>query len=79
MQLVTIGAKYQIVIPKEIRKKNKNIKPGNKVAVKSLNGERITIIPVKKNWSDENYGSLKKYWQGKNMLAEVEKIRNEWD
>lgn len=78
MQLVTIGAKYQIVIPKEVRKKNKGIKPGNKVSVRS-SGETITVVPVKKNWSDENYGSLKKYWHGKNMLAEVEKIRNEWD
>ncbi len=79
MQIVTVGAKYQIVIPKETRKKIKGIKPGNKVTVKSVNGGVITVTPVEKNWADENYGAFKKYWKGRNIIAEVEKMRDEWD
>lgn len=33
MQIVTVGANYEIVIPKEIREKIKGIKPGAKMSV----------------------------------------------
>ncbi len=78
MYQVTIGSKYQIVIPKEVRKKVSGIRPGNKVAIQSSEDGVIIVKSVKQSWSDENYGSLKKYWQGRDMVGAVEKIRNEW-
>lgn len=72
----TIGTKYQIVIPKEIRQQLK-IEPGSKLNVDALDEHTIELRVVPKNWSDANFGALKKYWQGIDMIGEVEKIRNE--
>lgn len=72
----TIGSKYQMVIPKEIRKEM-NIKPGDKLYIDTVDNNTIYLIVPQKNWADQNYGALKKYWQGINMIEEVEKIRNE--
>ncbi|OGE64803.1 hypothetical protein A3I48_01580 [Candidatus Daviesbacteria bacterium RIFCSPLOWO2_02_FULL_36_7] len=72
----TVGTKYQIVIPKEIRQQLK-IKQGSKLNVDVLDEHTIELRVVPKNWSDQNYGALKKYWQGINMTEEVEKIRDE--
>lgn len=76
MQLVTVGAKYQVVIPKSIRKNIKAIQPGSKVGVQ-LSDEGITLKPIPKNWSDLNYGKFKKYLKGAD--EEVEKMRDEWE
>lgn len=72
----TIGSKYQMVIPKEIRKEM-NIKPGDKLYVDAVNNDTIYLIIPQKNWAERNYGALKKYWKGIDMASEVEKIRNE--
>jgi AbrB family looped-hinge helix DNA binding protein len=45
MNIITISPKYQIVIPKNIRKKL-NIKPGQKFQVLEYKG-RIELIPQK--------------------------------
>lgn len=72
----TVGSKYQLVIPKEIREKM-NLKPGDKLYADILNRDTIYLMVPKKNWANRNYGALKKYWQGVDMIEEVEKIRNE--
>lgn len=74
---VTIGSKYQIVIPKAVRDKVKGIKPGGKVNVQFSDDSSITIKPTTQNWSDVNYGKYKKYLIG--AATEVEKMRNEWE
>lgn len=76
MELVTVGSKYQIVIPKKVRKEIKTIQPGNKMGVQSTS-EGILLKPVSQNWSDLNYGRFKKYLQG--AAEEVEKMRDEWE
>lgn len=76
MQLVTIGTKYQIVIPKKVREKLKAIQPGNKMGVQSTS-EGVMLKPLSQNWSDLNYGRFKKYLKG--AAEEVEKMRDEWD
>lgn len=78
MQQVTVGRKYQIVIPKQVRKKILGLKPGAKVIVRSMDNGAIAVKPVKSNWSDENYGALKKYWRS-DVIKEVEKMRDEWE
>jgi AbrB family looped-hinge helix DNA binding protein len=45
MTLVTVSAKYQVVIPKEIRE-SMGILPGQKVQIMSYQG-RIEVIPLK--------------------------------
>lgn len=79
MQIVTVGPKYQVVIPKEVRKNEKGLQPGAKVTVDRTRKGIITIKTARKTWSDENYGALKKYWKGIDPIAEVEKMRDEWD
>ncbi|MCB1173143.1 MAG: AbrB/MazE/SpoVT family DNA-binding domain-containing protein [Leptospiraceae bacterium] len=44
MSTVTISAKYQVVIPKEVREKN-NLRPGQEVEIFYYDG-RIEIIPL---------------------------------
>lgn len=77
MQQVIIGSKYQIVIPKEVRKRVKGVRPGAKVTIASYNQNEITIKPVNQNWVDETYGKFKKELKG--AAEEVEKMRNEWE
>ena len=44
MTVVTVSPKYQVVIPKEIRRKL-NIRPGQKVAAFAI-GNRVELVPV---------------------------------
>ncbi len=72
----TLGSKYQLVIPKEIRQMHK-LKPGDKLGVKIESDSTITLTPIPTNWAKKHRGALKKYWKGINMIEEVEKIRSE--
>lgn len=72
----TIGSKYQLVIPKQIRQEM-NLKPGDKVYIDVDENGTIYLAVPPKNWADQNFGALKKYWKGIDMIEEVEKIRNE--
>lgn len=45
MSIVTLSPKYQVVIPKEIRRKMK-LKPGQKIQIFDI-GDRIEFIPIK--------------------------------
>ncbi len=76
MELVTLGSKYQIVIPKSVRKKYKNLKPGALVGV-SPNGEKISIDPEPQSWVERTRGMMTEAWRGIDMIAEVKKIRDE--
>jgi AbrB family looped-hinge helix DNA binding protein len=54
MEAVTISSKYQVVIPKDVRKKF-NLKPGQKIAFIPFNGTlRVVIVPP----IEEAYGML---------------------
>lgn len=76
LSYATIGTKYQLVIPKVIRQQMK-IKPGDKLYIDAGEDGTIYLSVPPKNWADQNFGALKKYWKGINMSEEVEKIRNE--
>jgi AbrB family looped-hinge helix DNA binding protein len=45
MPVVTVSPKYQIVIPKEIRK-SMGIKPGQKIQIFQF-GDRLEFVPIK--------------------------------
>lgn len=78
MQLVTIGPKYQIVIPKEVRKKLKSFKPGNKVSVSTQSG-KINVDPTPQSWVERNAGLMKKAWENIDTTKYLERLRDEWE
>lgn len=75
---VTVGSKYQIVIPKEVRAKIKGLRPGTKVNI-SLNDEDIIIKNINKNWLKRTKGTLKEAWKGVDTSKYLDELRNEWD
>jgi AbrB family looped-hinge helix DNA binding protein len=79
MQTVTIGTKNQIVLPKEVRKKIKGLKPGTKVMVYPIDKETIGIKVSDKSWVENTYGLMKDAWKDIDPIKELEKMRNEWD
>lgn len=78
MQLATVGKKYQIVIPKEVRCKISGIRPGVKVGI-STDKKTINVKPQNKNWADETYGIMEKAWKGLDTTKLLEEMRNEWN
>lgn len=78
MQLVTVGSKYQIVIPKEVRRKLKGIVPGAKVAV-SLSKNKLEVSPKQDNWVERTRGIMTNAWKGIDPAAEIDKMRDEWE
>lgn len=79
MQQVTVGTKYQIVIPREIRKKIKGLRPGNKVSVGKLDENTIAIKTEPKNWVERTKGMMTEAWEGIDTTAELEKTRDDWE
>ena len=79
MQLITIGTKNQIVLPKEVRNKIKGLKPGEKVMIYPLNEDTIAIKLDSKNWVEKTKGSMKDAWKGIDTTAYLDKLRNEWN
>lgn len=79
MTKVTVGSRYQIVIPKEVRKKIKGIKPGAKVEVYAMDIKTIKIEPEEKNWLERNRGIAAESWKGIDTTKYLEDLRNEWD
>ncbi|HCM37897.1 MAG: hypothetical protein UV61_C0015G0002 [Candidatus Gottesmanbacteria bacterium GW2011_GWB1_43_11] len=79
MQLVTVGTKYQIVIPKEIRNKVRGIKPGAKMNVQVLDDKKMVIKPITSDWVEHSYGIAKKAWKNINPIVELKKMHDEWE
>jgi len=74
MKSSTVSSKYQVVIPKALRK-DLDIKPGQKVYLSIKNGklEMDTTSAL-----DEVFGCMKGAW-GKDSDAYLRELRNEWD
>ena len=79
MQLVTVGSKYQIVIPKEVRKKIKGLRPGAKVGIYPQEEDTLTVKTEPENWLERTRGMMTEAWKGIDTTAEVEKMRDEWE
>jgi len=75
---VTVGTKNQIVIPKEIRKKIKELKPGAKVNIYFRGENEVIIKADKKSWVEQTEGIAKEAWKNIDPIKELEKMRNEW-
>lgn len=79
MQQVTVGTKYQIVIPKEVRKKIKGLRPGSKVKIYSPDESTVSIKVVPQDWVERTYGMMTEAWKDIDPIAELEKMRDEWE
>lgn len=79
MQLVTVGSRYQIVIPKEVRKKLKGLRPGVKVGLRVSNENTATLNTEPKSWLVRTRGMMRKAWKGIDTTKYLEELRNEWD
>ena len=42
-------------------------------------GKSITIDPEPQSWVDRTYGMMKEAWKDIDPIAEVEKMRDEWE
>jgi len=68
---LTVSSKYQVVIPKEVRKKL-SVKPGQKMIVKKFSATEITLslLPSPREFFDKHAGSLKNTpWQKEGLDA----------
>lgn len=79
MQLVTVGTKYQIVIPKQVREKIKGLKPGGKVLVGNVDNRTITIKAEEKSWVERTRGIAKVAWKDIDTTEYLQNLRNEWN
>ncbi|MEK9146752.1 MAG: AbrB/MazE/SpoVT family DNA-binding domain-containing protein [Patescibacteria group bacterium] len=80
MQQVSIGARYQVVIPKEARKIAKSLKPGKKVRVEPIDewSVKISTKPRIEEWLKATKGIGKNLW-GKDSTKYIKSLRNEWE
>lgn len=79
MQQVTVGTKYQIVIPKAIREKIKGLRPGAKVYVGQADQNTVAIKPVMTNWVDRTRGIAKEAWKDIDTTKYLNDLRDEWN
>jgi len=81
MNQTLVSSKYQVVIPKEIRRKIK-VKPGQKLDVDVM-GEKIVLSPAKQakelKWPHDYIKLLKKDWENIDVEKYLEQERAAWD
>ena len=75
---VTVGSKFQIVIPKEVRTRIRGLRPGAKVAVNVVDDKTIALRPADRNWTEESRGLMKDAWKNIDAITELGKMRDEW-
>ena len=76
---MTISPKYQVVIPREVRKIIK-IKPNEKVSVDvGEDGQSIVIRPAIKNWAKHMRGLGKEIWQKIDVEKYIKEERDAWE
>lgn len=82
MQMQTlVSTKYQVVIPKEARRKI-NLKPGQKMNVE-VTANQIILSPSKAkrqlNWPKDYIKKFGGIWEGVDVDKYIDKERNSWD
>lgn len=75
-----VSTKYQVVIPKTVRRKL-NVKPGQKLTVNAAGGQ-IILTPSKSklNWPEDYIKRLRGLWKDDRDVGKyLEKERNSWE
>ena len=75
METITLSTKYQLVIPKKLRREL-NLKPGQKLRISKLKDGSLKL--QSKSALDEFVGSVKGVW-GEDPVAYIRKQRDEWE
>lgn len=76
MQVTTISSKYQLVIPKALRKEL-NVKPGQKVTISRVKNK---LIIDTESVVDKYTGSLKDAWGNQDPATAIRQMRDQdWD
>ena len=75
---ITIGERFQAVIPKKVRKIAKKMKAGAEAMVIPVDDNTVLISIKPKSWVDETYGMHKKIWQGIDATEYIKTLRDEW-
>lgn len=78
MQTVTVGTRYQVVIPKSVRKGLVGLRPGSKVAVRRVDDDTVTLQTKPNDWVERTRGMMTEAWKDIDPIVELEKMRNEW-
>lgn len=76
MSKTTVSSKYQVVIPKEVRKRA-NLREGQELQV-YLVEDNIVLTPQKK-WPDDYIASLKDVWKDVDVVAYLKEEDNSWE
>lgn len=79
MQQVTVGTKYQIVIPKEVRTRLKGLRPGTKLSMQQIDENTITLRTDPLDWVRRTAGMMTEAWKNIDPIAEIKKGRDEWE
>jgi len=81
MTQTLISTKYQIVIPKEVRRQLK-LTPGKRLDVHVVS-DQIILSPAKKTkkmkWPQDYIKNLRGLWKNTDALEYLETERNSWD
>lgn len=76
MTTAKVTSKYQVVIPKEIRKRA-GLKEGQILYVYALD-DKILLSPQKK-WPDDYIGIGKEIWKNIDVAKYIDEMREDWD
>lgn len=81
MQTVTVGQKYQVVIPKKARNIAKKIKPGRKVIVTPIDewSVNLGVRPTAEEWVGATLGMDKESWKDVDSTEYISRMRDEWE
>lgn len=75
---ITIGERFQAVIPKKVRIIARKMKAGAKATVVAVDDQTVMISVKPKSWVNETYGMHKKIWQGIEGTEYIRILRDEW-
>lgn len=75
--VATLSSKYQVVIPREIRKAL-HLEPGDQLIVESA-GRKVIMRPKPRNYTTYMRGLHKEVWKGVEASEYIRKERNAWE
>ncbi|MDJ0536377.1 MAG: AbrB/MazE/SpoVT family DNA-binding domain-containing protein [Xenococcaceae cyanobacterium MO_207.B15] len=75
MTIAKLGARYQIVVPKDVREALR-LKPGDRLEVKVENG-KLVMIPQASHTS-RLFGKHRQLWHNTNPVAYIRQERESW-
>lgn len=78
-RIVTVGPKYQVVIPREVRRACRGVRVGAKVYVYPLSESTMAVTVADENWAETHRGGLKDLWEGIDVAKQLREMRDEWD